>query len=100
MIAGKTANLGAALALVAASTPIRAEQSIQDQAETSEPGERATSDQIFAALVSRNQIRSDALLAYSATQTYRVSHPNGKVNAEIEGRMEFQAPDAKRFVIS
>jgi outer membrane lipoprotein-sorting protein len=101
MIARRTAYLAPAVALVSACIPIRAGQSVQDQAERAEPNSHAVAgQQIFANLVDRNQIRNDALLGYTATRTYRVSQPNGKVHAEIEGRMEFQAPDTKQFEVS
>jgi outer membrane lipoprotein-sorting protein len=94
-------SLGAALALVSACTPVRAEQPVQAEADRVAPDERAVVEQqIFAKLVDHNQVRNEALLGYTATRTYRVSQPNGKVHAEIEGRMEFQAPDMKQFVVS
>ena len=89
------------MALVTLCTPIPAASSSQSQAETAGPDEHAISEQeIFARLVDRNQIRSDALVAYSETRTYRISHPDGKVHAQIDGRMEFRAPDAKSFAIT
>jgi hypothetical protein len=57
-------------------------------------------EQIFSELMDHNQIRSDALLEYKATRTYPVSDPHGKIHAQEEGRMEFHAPDSKRFVIT
>jgi hypothetical protein len=101
MITRCPAYLGAALALVSACIPIGAGQSVQDQADRVEPNEHAVVEQqIFVNLLERNQIRNEALLGYTATRTYRVSQPNGKVHAEIDGRMEFQAPDTKQFVVS
>jgi hypothetical protein len=101
VIARSTVYLGAALALFSGCVPIRAEQTAQDQAERAEPEEHSgIEQQLFAELIDHNQTRSEAMLAYSATRTYRVSNPNGKVHAEVEGRMEFQAPDTKRFVVS
>jgi hypothetical protein len=35
-----------------------------------------------------------------ATRVYRVSDPKGMVHAHEEGRMEFHAPDTKRFVVT
>jgi hypothetical protein len=46
-----------------------------------------------------DHVRSDALLEYNAMRVYRVSDPNGKIHAEEVGRMEFHAPDVKKFVI-
>jgi hypothetical protein len=56
-------------------------------------------DQIFAELVDRNQTREGGLLEYTADRVYRVSDPSGKVHARIEGRIEFEAPESKTFVI-
>jgi hypothetical protein len=78
--------LGAAVCLTIC-LPIRAGQAVSEQ-------------QIFAELVGRNQIRSNALLGYSASRTYRVSGTSGRVHAEIAGRMEYQAPDRKEFVVA
>jgi outer membrane lipoprotein-sorting protein len=57
-----------------------------------------SSEQIFAKLVDRNQTRAGGLLEYKAERVYRVSDPNGKIHAQIEGRMEFEAPESKTFV--
>ena len=54
-------------------------------------------DQIFQELVRRNQIRNDELREYTANRAYRVSDPRGKIHAAKQGRMEFHAPDVKRF---
>jgi hypothetical protein len=56
-------------------------------------------DQIFAALVAHNRLRSAALIEYSATRTYQVADLNGKVHAREVGRMTYQAPDRKTFVL-
>ena len=56
------------------------------------------SEQIFAELIGRNQTRAGGLLAYTADRVYRVSDPGGKIHAQIEGRMEFEAPESKTFV--
>lgn len=64
------------------------------------PAEPAPEERIFAQLVDRNQVRADALLEYSASRTYQVRHPNGKVHAQVEGRMEFHAPDTKVFHVT
>jgi hypothetical protein len=96
-----TACLGAALALVWAGVPIRAEQPRESQSDTTAPDQHAITEQrIFAELVAHNQIRSEALLEYTAVRTYQISQPNGKVYAQIEGRMDFHAPDRKIFVVT
>jgi hypothetical protein len=56
------------------------------------------SEQIFAELIDHNQTRAGGLLEYTADRVYRVSDPSGKVHAQIEGRMEFEAPESKTFV--
>src|SRR5581483_8303691 len=59
-----------------------------------------TEEWLFAQLIKHNRARSDALLEYSAMRVYRVSDPRGKIHAEEVGRMEFHAPDVKKFVIT
>ena len=56
------------------------------------------SGQIFAELVEHNQSRASGLLEYTADRVYRVSDLGGKIHAQIEGRMEFEAPESKTFV--
>jgi hypothetical protein len=56
------------------------------------------SEQIFAELIDRNQTRAGGLLEYTAGRVYRVSAPGGKIHAQIEGRMQFEAPESKSFV--
>src|SRR5215472_11322673 len=57
-----------------------------------------TEDQIFAELDAHNETRKSALLDYTSTRTYQVVDLKGKVHAEEIGRMEFRAPDQKKFV--
>ena len=57
-----------------------------------------TQDQIFAELDAHNERRKSALLDYTALRTYQVIDLKGKLHAEEVGRMEFRAPDQKRFV--
>jgi len=59
-----------------------------------------TEQRIFAELIDHDRVRSDALVEYSAMRVYRVSDPNGKTHAQEEGRMEFHAPDIKKFTIT
>jgi hypothetical protein len=56
--------------------------------------------EIFAELVARNQLRSAALLDYTAQRTYQVVDLNGKVHAEEIGRMDYRAPDKKSFAVT
>jgi outer membrane lipoprotein-sorting protein len=93
--------LGAAAACLTVCFPVRAEQAVQGPPDSVGPAQRAISEQqIFAELVGHNQIRSDALLGYSASRTYTISSSSGKVHAEIAGRMKYRAPDSKEFVIT
>lgn len=94
-------RIATSMALGLVSIPIRAQQEIQPPVPTTEANRFGIGEeQIFTELMDHNQIRSDALLEYIATRTYRVSDPHGKVHAQEEGRMEFHAPDSKRFVIT
>lgn len=54
--------------------------------------------QIFAELNAHNEARKAALVDYASTRTYQVLDLKGKVHAEEIGRMEFHAPDQKKFV--
>jgi outer membrane lipoprotein-sorting protein len=56
--------------------------------------------QLFAELVTRNQLRSEALLDYTALRTYQVVDLKGKVHAEEVGRMDYHAPDKKTFEVT
>ena len=98
---GGTGWLAVAMALVQPCLPIYSQESFQGRAETAaRDGRSVGEEQIFADLIARNQTRSEALLGYIDTRTYRVGNLNGKVHAQIEGKMEFHAPDDKRFVIT
>jgi len=55
-------------------------------------------DRLFAELDAHNELRKAALLDYTALRTYQVVDLKGKVHAEEVGRMEFRAPDQKKFV--
>ena len=59
-----------------------------------------TENQLFAELLAHNQLRSAALLDYTALRTYQVVDLKGKVHAEEIGRMEYRAPDRKKFVVT
>jgi hypothetical protein len=58
----------------------------------------AAENQIFTELVAHNELRSAALLEYTALRTYQVIDLAGKVHAQEVGRMEYRAPDKKTFV--
>jgi len=57
-------------------------------------------EQVFAEMAAHNELRSAALLGYTAQRTYQVVDPKGKVHAEEIGRMEYLAPDKKTFVLT
>ena len=59
-----------------------------------------TEEHVFAEMASHNELRSAALLDYTALRTYQVVDPKGKVHAEESGRMEYRAPDKKTFVVT
>jgi hypothetical protein len=59
-----------------------------------------TEEHVFAEMASHNELRSAALLDYTAFRTYQVVDLKGKVHAEESGRMEYRAPDKKTFVVS
>lgn len=59
-----------------------------------------TEEQVFAEMAAHNELRTTALLGYTAQRTYQVVDLKGKVHAEESGRMEYQAPDKKSFVVA
>jgi hypothetical protein len=58
-----------------------------------------TEVQIFDELLAHNALRAATLLNYTALRTYQVVDLKGKVHAEEAGRMEYRAPDQKKFVV-
>jgi hypothetical protein len=58
-----------------------------------------TENQIFSELITHNQLRTTTLIGYTVLRTYQVVDLTGKVHAEEVGRMEYQAPDKKTFVV-
>jgi outer membrane lipoprotein-sorting protein len=59
-----------------------------------------TAVQIFDELVAHNSLRAATLQSYTALRTYQVVDLQGKVHAEEVGRMEYLAPDQKKFVVT
>lgn len=59
-----------------------------------------TANQIFDELLAHNALRTATLLDYTALRTYQVVDLQGKVHAEEVGRMEYRAPDQKKFVVT
>jgi outer membrane lipoprotein-sorting protein len=59
-----------------------------------------TAVQLFDELVAHNSLRAATLLSYTALRTYQVVDLKGKVHAEEIGRMQYLAPDQKKFVVT
>jgi hypothetical protein len=57
----------------------------------------ASSEQIFAELVRRNELRNAALRSYTAVRSYAVTDTKGKVHAQKVVRLDYRAPDTKSF---
>ena len=106
-----TRNTKRALALLAAAfvtltvfiVQARAESAPEYQSEVTAPLEPVrpgvSADRVLAELDVHNELRKSSLRDYTATRTYRLVDPKGKVHAEEVGRMEFRAPDQKTFVV-
>jgi hypothetical protein len=58
-----------------------------------------TGDELFAKLLEHNRIRDLRLKQYSAVRTYQVTNDKGKLYAQEVVRVEYQAPDQKKFSI-
>jgi hypothetical protein len=56
--------------------------------------------QVFSAVEAHNEMRKSALRDHTARQIYEVVDLKGKVHAQEIGRMEYRAPDKKRFVVT
>ncbi len=56
--------------------------------------------QLFSEVEAHNEKRRSALRDYAALRTYQVLDLKGQVHAEEVGRMVFQAPDKKTFVVT
>lgn len=59
-----------------------------------------TAARIFDELVAHNALRTATLVNYASLRTYQVVDLKGKVHAEEIGRMEYLAPDQKKFVVT
>ena len=59
-----------------------------------------SAEQLFAAMLTHNELRSAALVDYSVLRTYEISDAKGRIRAQEVGRMEFRAPDRKRFAVT
>jgi outer membrane lipoprotein-sorting protein len=81
-----------------------AQASQQGQTELTTPLESlrpgVTANQIFDQLLAHNALRTATLLDYTAFRTYQVVDLKGQVHAEEQGRMEYRAPDQKKFEVT
>ena len=57
-----------------------------------------TGDELFTKLLEHNRLRELRLQRYSVVRNYEVASDKGKIYAEEVVRMEYRAPDRKRFV--
>jgi len=62
------------------------------------PSSDISESQLFAELLTHNELRNAALLGYTELRTYQVTDMSGKVRAQESGKMEYRAPDRKTFV--
>jgi len=94
--------VSALVAMTLAAVEAKAQSQRGDSSELAAPLESLrpgiTEAQLFAQLDAHNELRKSALLDYTVLRTYQVIDLKGKVHAEEVGRMEFHAPDQKRFV--
>ena len=92
------------LAMTTFAVGAHAQPNQQGQTELTTPLEPlrpgVTAIQIFDELLAHNALRNATLLDYSARRTYQVVDLKGKVHAEKIGRMEYRAPDEKKFVVT
>jgi len=59
-----------------------------------------TGDELFEKLIEHNQLRDIHLEHYSATRTYKVTNPEGKVYAEEIVSVAYHAPNHKSFAVN
>lgn len=64
------------------------------------PSPAITGDELFEKLIEHNRLRDLHLEHYSATRTYKVTNPSGKVYAEEVVSVAYHAPDHKSFAIT
>ena len=56
-----------------------------------------TGDEIVARMLERNRLRNEQLRRYSAVRTYEIRNSEGKLAAQAVVRVDYQAPDKKKF---
>jgi len=62
------------------------------------PAPGLSGDDIFRELLQRNELRNTGLKQYSATRTYEVRNPSGKLYAREVVHLDYRAPDTKMFM--
>jgi hypothetical protein len=90
------------VAITLVAVEAKAQSHLEDSSELTTPLEplrpAITETQLFADLNAHNELRKSTLVDYTVLRTYQVVDLKGKVHAEEVGRMEFRAPDQKKFV--
>lgn len=56
-----------------------------------------TGDDIIAEMLEHNRLRNEQLQRYSAVRTYEIRNLDGKLAAQAVVRVDYEAPDKKRF---
>ena len=56
-----------------------------------------TGDDIIAEMLEHNRLRNELLQRYSAVRTYRIRNLEGKLAAQTVVRVDYEAPDKKKF---
>jgi outer membrane lipoprotein-sorting protein len=64
------------------------------------PSSTITGEELFEKLIEHNQLRDIHLEHYSATRTYKVTNPEGKVYAEETVSVAYHAPNHKSFAVT
>ena len=104
----RTANLLAAIlvsgflvSVVSVAAQIEQETVSPSNAPRLEPLRAGVSaEQVFAAVLAYNELRTAALVDYTVLRTYEISDSKGRLRAQEVGHMEFRAPDKKTFAIT
>jgi outer membrane lipoprotein-sorting protein len=91
----KYCALIASLLLGFAATAVRAAGQSTQVPSSSQPS--PTADQIVAEVIKHNELRNAELRTYSAVRTYVVKDTSGTIKASKTVRMEYVAPDTKKF---
>jgi outer membrane lipoprotein-sorting protein len=91
-------SLGAGSAASVAVSQAFAGQTAQEMALSSYSAAASlTGDQVVARMLEHNRLRNEQLQQYSAVRTYEIKNQEGKLAAQAVVRVEYWAPDKKRF---